>query len=111
FTVLARHNVAHVFNAWTRMPSIADQIAIPEAFTANFCVVRALLRQGWSYEKAVKMFEPYQEVQQPDYSTRAALRQIGEWALHVGQRAYIFVNNRLEGNAPATIEAVVSVGL
>jgi len=24
------------------------------------------------------------------------------------QRAYVFVNNRLEGNAPGTIEAVVS---
>jgi hypothetical protein len=28
--------------------------------------------------------------------------------LRVGERAYVFINNRLEGNAPATIEAVVS---
>jgi uncharacterized protein YecE (DUF72 family) len=111
FAVLARHRVAHVFNAWTRMPSVAEQIAIPEAFTANFCVVRALLQHGWGYEKAVKTFEPYREVQLPDPSTRAALRQIAERALRTGQRAYIFVNNRLEGNAPETIEAVIPSGL
>jgi uncharacterized protein YecE (DUF72 family) len=111
FKVLTRHKVVHVFNAWTRMPLVADQIAIPEAFTADFSVVRALLRKDRSYEKAVSLFEPYREVQQPDHSTRAALRQIAARALHAGQRAYIFVNNRLEGNAPGTIEAVVSSDL
>ena len=58
FTTLSRHNVAHVFNAWTRMPMIAEQIAIPDAFTADFTVVRALLQNGRTYEQAVTMFEP-----------------------------------------------------
>jgi hypothetical protein len=35
------------------------------------------------------------------------MRQIAERARKSGQRAYIFVNNRLEGNAPSTIEAVI----
>jgi hypothetical protein len=39
---------------------------------------------------------------------RSALRQIAQRALQVRQAAYVFVNNRLEGNAPATIEAVIS---
>ncbi len=111
FAVLARYKVAHIFNAWTRMPLVADQIAIPEAFGADFCVVRALLRKDRSYEKAVSMFEPYREVQEPDHSTRAALRHIAARALQTGQRAYIFVNNRLEGNSPGTIEAIVSSDL
>ena len=104
FAVLARYNVAHVFNAWTRMPPLAEQIALPGAFTADFAVVRALLQHGRTYEQAVKLFEPYREVQQPDPATRDALRQVAKRA----SRAYIFVNNRLEGNAPATIAAVVS---
>jgi uncharacterized protein YecE (DUF72 family) len=108
FALLSRHHVAHVFNAWTRMPMVAEQIKIPEAFTTDFTVVRALLQQGQSYEQAVSMLEPYREAQQPDLATRGALRQIIDRALRVGQRAYIFVNNRLEGNAPATIEAVIS---
>jgi uncharacterized protein YecE (DUF72 family) len=108
FAVLARHNVAHVFNAWTRMPTVADQMGLPGAFTADFAVVRALLQHGRTYEQAVKLFEPYREVRQPDPSTRDALRQVAERASRTRQRAYIFVNNRLEGNAPATISAVVS---
>src|SRR5262249_39804148 len=78
FAVLARHNVAHVFNAWTRMPRLADQIVLPGAFTADFAVVRALLQKDRSYEQAVRLFEPYREVQQPDPSTRAALRPIAD---------------------------------
>jgi len=110
FSVLARHNVAHVFNAWTRMPTVDEQMAIPEAFTADFTVVRALLQKGRTYEQAVKMFEPYQEVQQTDPLTREALRRLVERALQKRQRAYAWVNNRLEGHAPTTIEAVVSAG-
>jgi uncharacterized protein YecE (DUF72 family) len=108
FALLSRHNVAHVFNAWTWMPTVAEQIALPGAFTADFTVVRALLQHGQGYEQAVKRFEPYQQVRQPDRSTREALREIAARAVRVRQAAYEFVNNRLEGLAPATIEAVVS---
>jgi uncharacterized protein YecE (DUF72 family) len=108
FSCLSRHNVAHVFNAWTRMPTIAEQITLPGAFTADFCVVRALLRHGRTYEKAVSLFEPYERVQEPDLSTREAIRRIAEQCVREKRRAYAFVNNRLEGNAPGTIEAVVT---
>jgi len=110
FACLGSHGVAHVFNAWTRMPPIGVQIAMPGSFTADFTVVRALLRKGRTYEKAVSMFEPYEKVQEPDPDTRTAIRQIAELAARERKRAYVFVNNRLEGNAPQTIEAVVSDG-
>jgi uncharacterized protein YecE (DUF72 family) len=108
FAVLRRHHVAHVFNAWTRMPRIADQITIPGAFTTDFTVVRALLQKGRTYEQAVGMFEPYRQLQEPDPATRGAMRRIADMVSGSGHRVYIFVNNRLEGFAPATIEAVVS---
>ena len=71
-------------------------------------MVRALLSKGRTYERAVEELSPYQEIQEPDPSTRSSLRQLVDLAQRIGQRAYMFVNNRLEGNAPATIEAVVS---
>jgi uncharacterized protein YecE (DUF72 family) len=108
FSVLGRHHVAHVFNAWTRMPTLADQIALPGVFTTDFTVVRALLQKGRTYEQAVKMFDPYREIQQPDLPTREALRQVVARGLRVRERAYVFVNNRLEGCAPETIEAVAA---
>lgn len=108
FALLADHNAAHAFNAWTRMPALADQAAIPEAFTADFIVVRALLTQGRTYENAVRDLDPYDRIQSPDESARAGLAAIAGRALHSRKHAYLFINNRLEGNAPGTIEAVVS---
>jgi hypothetical protein len=90
------------------MPTLSEQIEMPEAFTANFAVVRALLQKGRTYDQAVDSFEPYERVQHPDTSTRVALRRIADRAVEKKQRAYVFVNNRLEGNAPGTIEAVAS---
>jgi uncharacterized protein YecE (DUF72 family) len=106
FGLLASRNVAHVFNAWTRMPELSRQIAMPGVFTADFSVVRALLAKGRSYEKAVETFEPYDRIQEPNAGAREAIRQITERAWRTRQPAYVFINNRLEGNAPGTIEAV-----
>jgi len=106
FSCLRRHGVAHVFNAWTRMPEISEQIQLPDVYTADFTVTRALLRKGRPYEQAVSQFTPYREIRDPNPGTRQALRDLIERARRLPQPAYIFVNNRLEGNAPGTIEAI-----
>ncbi len=103
---LRSYNVAHVLNAWTRMPEIQRQLQIEDIFTADFSVVRALLRHGRTYEAAVKSFEPYRAVQDENPGTRDALKAIIARARRIKQPAFVFVNNRLEGNAPGTIDAV-----
>src|SRR5579864_545332 len=60
---LQRHGIAHVFNAWTRMPEISEQMKLPESYTADFTVARALLRRDRPYEQAVAKFSPYKEIQ------------------------------------------------
>ncbi len=107
FDCLKRHGVAHVFNAWTRMPDLRAQLRFAEAFTAGFTVCRALLRRGRNYEQAVKLFSPYEEIKDPNPEGREALRSLIETARGNRRAAFIFVNNRFEGNAPRTIEAVV----
>ena len=107
FAVLREHGMAHVFNAWTRMPSLSQQMQYPDVFTADFTVTRALLRAGRPYEEAVKRFSPYQSIQEPNEEVRSALRNLLVRAKKQGEPTYIFVNNRLEGNAPGTIEAVI----
>jgi uncharacterized protein YecE (DUF72 family) len=106
FASLHRHSVAHVFNAWTRMPELAEQMQLPDVYTADFTVARALLRRERPYEQAVAKFSPYSEVQDPNPEARQALRNLIAHARERHQPSYIFVNNRLEGNAPQTIEAV-----
>jgi uncharacterized protein YecE (DUF72 family) len=107
FQCLRSHGVAHVFNAWTRMPPLAQQIAIPDAFTSDFTVCRALLRRGRPYEEAVKMFSPYEEIRDENPEGRQAIRDLIRIARSNRIGAFIFVNNRFEGNAPRTIEAIV----
>ena len=107
FHCLRSHGVAHVLNAWTRMPGLAEQMALPDAFTAGFTVCRALLRRGRTYEEAVRMFSPYEEIRDPNPEGRAAIRNLIVQARSNRMGAFIFVNNRFEGNAPRTIEAIV----
>jgi uncharacterized protein YecE (DUF72 family) len=107
FELLRERNIAHVFNSWTRMPTITHQMRIRDVFTADFTVARALLRMGRKYERAVEKFAPYQAVQEPNHEVREALRNLLLRSKQRSEPAYIFVNNRLEGNAPGTIEAVV----
>ena len=106
FACLRSHRVAHVFNAWTRMPEIGVQTTLRDAYTADFTVARALLRRGRAYEEAVAKFTPYARVQDPNPETRDALRLLIARARQRHEPSYIFVNNRLEGNAPETIEAI-----
>ena len=107
FGCLRARGVAHVFNAWTRMPELGVQLRIPGAFTADFTVCRALLRRGRSYEQAVNLFSPYEEIKDPSPEGRQALRDLIAQARENRQAAFIFVNNRFEGSAPLTIQAVV----
>ncbi len=104
---LRRRNVAHVLNSWTRMPSIREQMNIPHVETADFTVVRALLKPGRTYQQAVERFQPYTKIQEIDDNTRSALKTLAQKALAARRQTYLYVNNRLEGNAPLTIGAIV----
>jgi uncharacterized protein YecE (DUF72 family) len=106
FDCLRAHNVTHVYNAWTRMPGIDEQIAIPGSSTSDMIVTRALLRRGRPYEDAVRMFSPYDRVQEMNEPVRQGLRELIDVALVDGRPAFVFVNNRLEGNSPGTIIAI-----
>jgi uncharacterized protein YecE (DUF72 family) len=107
FQCLREHGAAHVFNSWTKMPPLAEQLAMDEAFTAEFTVCRALLRPGRTYEQAVGRFQPYDRIQAPYPEGRAALSQLVRRARAERSKAFVVVNNRFEGNSPATIAAVL----
>jgi len=98
--------VAHVFNSWTEMIPLEQQLLEPDAFTADFTVARALTVPGRSYEESVTLFKPYSRVREPNAEVRNALRNLLVRSKQRGEPAYIFVNNRLEGFSPGTISAV-----
>ncbi len=107
--VLKRHRVAHVFNSWTEMPTIGEQLEQPWTFPADFTVVRALLKPGRRYADAVKAFEPYDRIQEPQPQLRRDLIKAIQEALRRRIEAFILANNRAEGNAPGTIREVAAM--
>lgn len=109
FAVLREHNVAHLFNSWTRMPPIGAQLDLPGSITADFVVARALLRPGRQYATAVQSFAPYDRVQDENPELRHDLARLAETAIKLRIPAYILVNNRAEGSAPYTIAGVAGL--
>jgi uncharacterized protein YecE (DUF72 family) len=107
FACLRARNAAHVYNAWSRMPELKVQTAIPDSATADFAVCRALLRRGRVYEDAVKAFSPYTEIQDANPEARDSMRILIGRAKEDKRMLFLFVNNRLEGNAPLTILSLV----
>jgi uncharacterized protein YecE (DUF72 family) len=104
--VLQRHGATHVFNSWADMPPIGAQLDLPWTFPADFTVARALLRPGRTYEQAVRLFQPYDRIKEAQPDLRRDLMRLMEQAVRRRIEALIIVNNRAEGNAPATIRAL-----
>jgi hypothetical protein len=71
---------------------------------------RFLLREGRTYEQAVKQFSPYDRIQDPNPADRAAARTLVRRALNSKGliRAFVLVNNRFEGSSPGTLNAIVN---
>ena len=107
--VLQAHGAAHVFNSWTEMPTIGEQLDLPWTFPASFTVARALLKPGRAYADAVKRFQPYDRVQEPVPALRLDVTRLMVEALRRRIEAFILVNNRAEGNAPGTIRGIAEM--
>jgi uncharacterized protein YecE (DUF72 family) len=109
FECLARHKAAHVLNAWTAMPPVGQQMALPGSRTnPELVAARFLLKSGRSYEEAVKTFEPYDRTQEVNRDARAAgAALIAEGLVNPRRKTFIYVNNRLEGNALQTLDAML----
>ncbi len=111
FDVLRAHHVAHVFNSWTKMPPVEEQMQMPGAFTTDFFAARFLLRPGRAYQQAVENFQPYRETKEPNPEARAAIKSLVDRSKSSPspRPSYLFVNNRLEGNSPNTLAAVLDL--
>ena len=109
FACLARHGVAHVFNAWTKMPTVTQQMALPDSRPHPALVgARFLLARGRLYHNAISGFEPFDRIKEVNEEARAAADALIMEGMRTPQRqTYIFVNNRLEGSAPWTIKALL----
>lgn len=110
FSLLNEYGCTHCFNRWFNMPSLRDQMiasAKSGGLSSDFYVARLLTPQNMRYESCVRYFEPYDKIKkiQPDVRHQAVM--LANRAIKRQADAFILVNNRLEGNAPLTINAIM----
>jgi uncharacterized protein YecE (DUF72 family) len=107
--VLETHRAAHVYNHWSSMPPLAEQHRRLETFTAPFTVLRLLTPLKMSYEQAKKRAEPYTKIVGELPEMRKETVSLVNQAIGEQRQAYVLVNNRCEGNAPLTIQALADL--
>jgi uncharacterized protein YecE (DUF72 family) len=108
FDCLRRHRVAHVLNSWTRMPTIGAQLSLPGSITTDVLISRVLLKPGRTYEQAVKLFQPYDQVKDAYPQGYRDVANLVRAATQAPQRrAFIAVNNRFVGNAIVAIREIL----
>ena len=109
FNVLNRHGATHCFNHWSYMPPLREQMksaADAGGLSAPFFAARILTPLGVAYEKAVNLFSPYDRMQRPNAEMREDVVRLVKRAIETKKSAFVIVNNRAEGNAPLTIDAL-----
>ena len=107
--VLESHGVAHVYNHWSYMPPLLHQHnRMEKCFTAPFTVIRLLTPLNMLYEVAKKRAAPYNKIVGELPQMRKETVSLIQQAVGENRRAYVLVNNRSEGNAPLTVQALVS---
>jgi Uncharacterized conserved protein len=106
--ILRAHRIAHVYNHWTGMPALLTQHRLlGETFTAPFLVMRALTPLGVAHATAVERYAPYNRIVMPQPQMRREVATLIHRASAQGVSSYVLVNNRAEGNAPLTIQAII----
>jgi uncharacterized protein YecE (DUF72 family) len=105
--VLEHHGVSHVYNHWTYMPPLMEQHRrLGERFTAPFVVFRLLTPLRVAYGQAVRMAAPYNKIVAELPMMRKETVTLVNQAVRENRRAYVLVNNRSEGSAPLTVQAL-----
>jgi uncharacterized protein YecE (DUF72 family) len=105
--ILHRHGVAHVFNHLTALPGLWQQYErLGGEFPGPFILLRLLTPRDLSYGAAVKAYQPYNRIVCELPEMRADTVRLVRQAVSRRQPAYVLVNNRAEGSAPLTVQAI-----
>lgn len=94
----------HAHNVWGAMPSVLSQARLIPPPARKPLIVRWLMRPGDDYEGARSRFLPFDRLVEPDTRARQDIATLVSKALAHDVPAFVLVNNKAEGCAPASIE-------
>lgn len=103
---LVATGTSHSYVVHPRMPPLDQQIRAVRGGARHGLVVRWMLRRNLTYEAAKARFSPFRELAEPDLSTRDALARLIRLALGRDKEVLVIINNKAEGSAPRSVEAL-----
>ncbi len=106
---LADHGATHVFNYWSRMPPLADQMRVEGLLRGPLLVIRLLLPPGARYDELKKAYAPFDRLIAPQAAMRQDVVRLVRAALERDMEAYVLVNNKAEGSSPWTVRALAEL--
>ncbi|MCF6311696.1 MAG: DUF72 domain-containing protein [Verrucomicrobiales bacterium] len=111
FATLKRHGVAHIYNQWTHMPPVNEQMALHGLHEGDFVAARYLLKPHHNRHWAEEKMAPYHRIYEVDVNARESLTAILRHLICAEERAgkpsFLYIGNQLEGNALHTIADVL----
>jgi uncharacterized protein YecE (DUF72 family) len=102
-SALENAGALHAHNVWGNMPSVLQQARLIPPAARRPLVVRWLMRRGDDYEGARSRLLPFSRLVEPDLVNRRDIATLLTKALAHDVPAFVVVNNKAEGCAPATI--------
>jgi len=106
---LRKHGASHVFNYWSRMPGLADQMRVDGLLESPLLVVRLLLPPGARYADLKERYAPFDRLVAPQPEMRKDVVRLVRAALERDMECYVLVNNKAEGSSPKTVQALAEM--
>ena len=106
---LREHGASHVFNYWSRMPGIVEQMQVDGLLEGSPIVARLLLPPGKRYADLKEAYAPFDRLVAPQPQMRQDVVALVRAALERDLECYVLVNNKAEGSSPLTVQALAKL--
>lgn len=107
--VLREAGATYCLGLHPRLPPIAEQLPLLRKLWPGPLVCRWNLHRrhgAYGYEGAKGLYEPFDQMVDPDPETRAFLARVAGATATAGHPAYVCINNKAEGSAPLSVQAL-----
>lgn len=107
--VLREAGATYCLGLHAKMPAVEDQLPMLRALWPGPMVGRWSLNRrhgAYGYEAAKSSYEPFDRIVDDDPESRDVLARVIVATLAAGHNTYLTINNKAEGSAPLSVEAL-----